>query len=515
MSNCPTLIEPLAKSTATGSGVLPNLNYANQDFSSIKTRLVSFIQEKFSGNFNDFVEGSIAIMLMENVAFVGDLLSFKLDQYGNEIFSDTVSEVANMFRIAKAQGFTPTPPIAASAMFSAIIQSPLATDLIIPAGLQFQLSSNGGQLFYELFPADSSKNPIFDEDIFITSGNISNTSIVGLEGRTLSENFTSAGETNQTYTLTSSPVLYGSIRVDVDGQRWTLVEYFTDSSGRNEYRIEYDSNWVAYVIFGNGTAGRSPSSGSVVTVTYRVGGGTRGNIITGFINTQRGFSVPSFDFSVPVTFRNYTKGDHGYDGDTIDDIRRKLPAWTRTQDRAVTGEDYKTLAEQFSSVTNGQIGKAVAVLRNYGCAANVVDLFVLAKDGTDGLSEISDELEVELIEYIDTKKMITDSVCVRDGVVVFVDMTIDVTIDKFYKKFKEELNQKILNRINQFFLLPNWEFGQSLKESQIIRNLSMKEILDIDITFSTTNPNNGGTVVTVAYYEIIRPDTITINLTFE
>jgi hypothetical protein len=52
---------------------------------------VDFIKEKFADEFTDFVESSLAIMLIENWAFLADTLSFKIDQVANEIFIDTVS----------------------------------------------------------------------------------------------------------------------------------------------------------------------------------------------------------------------------------------------------------------------------------------------------------------------------------------------------------------------------------------------------------------------------------------
>jgi hypothetical protein len=516
MSDCSFVLQPLDQSDVTSVSNLVNLNYTNQDFYSMKTRLVSFIQERFVDDFNDFVESDLGIMLIENWAFIADTLSFKMDQIVNEIFIDTVAELENAFRLCELIGFFPVPPIAAKAMFSATIQTPLSTDLVIPVGLRIDVPSGGVTLTYELFPADSLDNPIFDQDITIPSGSLTNTSIVGLQGQTIIDNFVGSGVPNQSLSLNSSPVIYDSIRVDVDGQRWDQVLYFTDSKSRNEYRVDFDSTWKAFIMFGNGMAGRSPSAGSQITVTYRVGGGTIGNIITGFVSAQRGFPVPGFNFSVSVSISNYTRGEFGYDGDTIDDIRRKLPQYAKSQNRAVTGSDYKTLTDLFVSPYNGQIGKSLAALRNYGCAANIIDLYILAKDGVDGLKEASDNLKAELSEYINQVKMMTDFVCIKDGVIVLVDVVLDIVVDKFYKKFGDEINAKIKQRMDAFFILSNWEYGENLRESDLIRGLAdMKEIDTIDATFTTADPENGGNIVTTQYYEIIRLDNLTINLVFQ
>ena len=481
----------------------------------MKTRLVDYIRQNFPDKFNDFVESDLAIMLLENQAFLSDLLSFKIDQNAQEPFIDTVTELENAFRICKNFGFQPQPPIAARSLWQATINNPLTTELVIPTPMDIDITSGGAATTIELFPADSDNNPIFNRDILIPAGAVQNFSIVGLEGRTFTETFEGTGEVGQTYTLGFSPVLWESVQVQVDGIGWTKVDYFTDSQRRLEYRVEFNSAWQAFVIFGTNRAGMIPSKGSKIRVTYRVGGGTAGNIVTGFVETQRVFSVEGFDFSVPVSFRNYTKGEFGYNGDTIEDIRRKLPAYIRTQNRCVTGLDYKTTADQFVTPYNGQVGKSTAVLRNYGCAGNVIDLYVLARNGIDGLALPGNELKVALQEEMEEKKMLTDWVCIRDGIIVNVDVAIDITLDKFYRKFEDEIRTRVERRVSQFFSLPNWDYSQTLKETDLIKAMSdIKEAASFDISFVTDDPENGGSVVTTKYNEIIRPDNVTISFMY-
>lgn len=513
---CPFDIQPLSQSEKIKTPQLASLNYTAQDYWSIKNRLRDIIKQKFTTDFNDLIESDLAIMLIELYAYLADLLSFKMDQNVNEVFIDTVTEIDNAFRLARLVGFQPTPPIAARAMISATINNVQSTDLMIPGGLLFNLVSNNKQINYELFPADSNNNPIYDEDIFITAGSLTNTAIVGVEGRTYRDLFIGNGTSGQTFTLSFSPVIFDSVRVSVDGIRWQLVDYFTDSQPRREFRVEYDSQYRAYVIFGNNTAGMSPSNGSQIEVIYRVGGGSIGNIITGFLNVQRNVNLDGFDFNVPVTFYNYTKGDFGYDGDGLEDIRTKLPIWIRMQDRCVSGTDYKSFADLFVTPFHGIVGKSTAVLRNYGCAANIIDLYILSLNGIIGLQRATDELKADLSQALEDKKMISDYVCIRDGVIVLVDVTIDIKIDKSYKKLKEELNIKVTNSVNNFFALPNWDYGQVLRDADLVKFLSdIKELNQIDVTYTTNDPENSGTIVTTKFNEIIRPDTISIAFLFE
>ena len=514
INNCPFDVIPYDQSRRIKNPSLVNINYTNQDFWSMKARLVDFIKERFADDFNDFVESSLAIMLIETWAFIADTLSFKIDQVANEIFIDTVSEVDNAFRLSQLVGFRPQPPIASRSLWSATINNILDTDLVIQSPVAIDISTEDGPKTVELFPMDSSNNPLFDDQIIISAGNFINTSLIGLEGRTRTQNEFGTGDISQFIAVNYGPVIADSVRVQVDGTDWVLVDYFTDSQPRKEFRIEYDPNYNAFIVFGNNRAGMIPSSSSEILITYRTGGGVSGNIVTGSVEIQRSYSVPGFGFRAPVTFRNYTKGEFGYDGDTIFDIKRKLPPYLRTQNRAVTGDDYETLANQFSTSYNGSIGKATVVLRNYGCAANIVDIYILARLGSQGLTEAGNELKVALKENITSKKMLTDYICIKDGVVIEADVNVDVIMDKFYKKFEDEYKDRILRKLDAFFSLNNWDFGQTLKSLDVVKEASdIKEIRSLDVNFVTDSTS--GDLITAKFYEIIRPATIDVNFIYE
>jgi hypothetical protein len=516
MSGCPIEITPYDQSGRIKTPQLINVNYACQDFWSLRNRLRDLIKERFADDFNDFVESSLAIMLIENWSFIADLLSFKIDQIANEIFIDTVSEVDNAFRLSLLVGFKPLPPIAARSSWLAEINNVLDTDLTISTPVIIDISTEDGPTTIELFAADSNKAPLFDEPIIVPAGSFRNATVVGLEGRTRSDSQTGTGEVNQFYQLSFGPVIWGSVRLQVDGVAWTQADYFTDSQPRREFRVEYDANYNAFILFGNNRAGISPSIGSQIQVSYRTGGGVVGNIVTGSVELQRNYIVPGFDFRAPVTFRNYTKGEFGYDGDTIEDIKRKLPAYLRTQDRVVTPDDFDTFVNQFATPYNGIIGKSTAVVRNYGCAANIIDIYILARDGSDGLKEASSDLKVVLQEALEEKKMMTDMICIKDGDIIEVDVAIDLVLDKFYRKFEDQYREQINRRVGLFFSLNNWDYGRDLKNIDLIKEVSdIKEIRTISLNFVTDDEANSGDMVSADFFQIIRPTNVEINFVYE
>lgn len=491
-----------------------NLNYTNQDFYSMKSRLVNFIKERFGTDFNDFVESSLAIMLIENFAFLADTLSFKIDQIANEVFIDTVTEIDNAFRLAKLVGLKPQGPIGSKALFTARITNVQSTDLVIETPFNFTLVSSGQEISYELYAADPLNRPIYDEPIVIKAGSLINSNIVGVAGRTYTNTFTSTGEINQVLILTYSSIINDSVRVFIDGQEWQRVDFFTSGIANKEFLVEYNSDYSVNVIFGNGQGGLVPTVGTRIDVEFRVGGSPNGDIVTGFASFETLVNPEGVPVSVPVTFTNYTAGQFGYSGDTTENIREKIPIYLRTQNRTVSGQDYKSYGNLFATNFNGVMGKCNPVLRNYGCAANIIDFYILVKQGLNGLQPANSQFKAEFLDALDEVKMFTDSICLKDGEIVLVDVLVEATLDRFYKKFEDEIKASMLTKIDVFFNLNNWDYGESLTDTDIIQALSdFKQPKSYEISMNTINDTNLK-LVTTKYYEIIRPENINISFIY-
>ena len=187
-----------------------------------------------------------------------------------------------------------------------------------------------------------------------------------------------------------------------------------------------------------------------------------------------------------------------------------------TQNRAVSGRDYKNFTDQFATPFHGKVGKSTAVLRNHGCAANIVDLYILTQQGDNGLLPAVNELKNDLTSELNDIKMMTDFVCIKDGVVVEVDVTVDIIMDKFFKKFQDEFEERIRIIVNNFFALHKWEYDQNLREGDLLRELGViKEAKTISMDFQTDDEDNSGSMVSTKFFEIIRPDQIDIGFTYE
>ena len=58
-----------------------NINYLGRDFNDLKTNLIEYAQTYFPNSYQDFNETSPGMMLIEMSAYVGDVMSFYVDQH--------------------------------------------------------------------------------------------------------------------------------------------------------------------------------------------------------------------------------------------------------------------------------------------------------------------------------------------------------------------------------------------------------------------------------------------------
>ena len=77
------------------------IRYTNRDFDSIRNELVNYAKRYYPDTFRDFSEASFGSLMIDTVAYVGDVMSFYLDYQVNESFMDTAVEYDNVLRLAK------------------------------------------------------------------------------------------------------------------------------------------------------------------------------------------------------------------------------------------------------------------------------------------------------------------------------------------------------------------------------------------------------------------------------
>ena len=71
------------------------------------------------------------------------------------------------------------------------------------------------------------------------------------------------------------------LRLEIDKELWEQVQTLDDAGPDDKvYMVSFESDGTTRVAFGDGQRGRRlPSGGPTITVSYRVGSGTSGNVV--------------------------------------------------------------------------------------------------------------------------------------------------------------------------------------------------------------------------------------------
>jgi hypothetical protein len=84
-----------------------NIQYINKDFSELRASLIDYTRTYFPTTYNDFTEASPGMMFMEMAAYVGDVLSFYLDNQLQETYLQYARQTNNLFELAYMFGYKP------------------------------------------------------------------------------------------------------------------------------------------------------------------------------------------------------------------------------------------------------------------------------------------------------------------------------------------------------------------------------------------------------------------------
>lgn len=241
-----------------------------------------------------------------------------------------------------------------------------------------------------------------------------------VQGQTVTDRFvTSTATSGYAVKLSQSPVIDGSVEVSVNGTPWSQTTAIGVLSEFAEvFKVKTFTTGETAVLFGDGTFGAAVPAEAAVTVTYRVGGGTAGNIELSTINTSVTGLLGTLSSPVSIQVSNSTSvGVGGQDPETLDQARVNIPYHTRTNDRAVTLADYQTIAQLYSSSLYGSVAYARATVRteNALLEGNVVSVYAWTTGPGGGLVPLTGQLKTAVRDYLQTKAVGTDYVQVLDG----------------------------------------------------------------------------------------------------
>lgn len=422
------------------ASLVPTIDYTNKDYQSIHEELIELVKAECP-DWTDFYESDFGMVIIDLFAYMGDMLNYYQDRIANEMFLSTAKQKESIAKILELIGYKVPLADAATVTLHFTCHPAIAEESkYIPRGTQVK-TANG--ITFETIEGYDVPNNATSADIIAVHG-ITKSFACGY----------SNGLPGQIFTLPDTNIIQDTIRITVGttAEEWSEVDYFVDSAALdNVFLVKQDR----YLMFGDGITGRIPIQGSAITAIYRTGGGLNGNVLA---NTLTSFvGTPP---AVVTSVTNPLPAAGGAEAETIERSRIQGPKELKTMWRAVTEEDFETLARAFSS----RISKVHAISSPFW----FTKVYLAPVAETDGTYTSFTAAELDDIrEYLLDRKMLCQDIEVSNGVNIPVNITgiVDILPTYIRSTVRESVNAAIEAAFNTE--TGEISFGESLYLSNI------------------------------------------------
>lgn len=279
-----------------------NINFNAFDFFSIKQSMVEYVKLYFPENFNDYIESSEFIALIEVFAYLGELLAYRYDINTHENIIDFAQRKQSVLRLAKYVSYKASRNIPARGL--------VRIDTISTSERVFD--SFGNNLSNRLIKWNDPNNPNWKDQFFLVMN------------RVLEQQFGSVSPNERKQVNDILFELYPLKNQPISGN---AIKYQTSTSG-----VNYDMELVSATLTDDGPEEERPQNNSQFNIVYGSDGLGDGSLTTGFfLYTKQGSLLrtrTSFDGILPnqtfdVNAENVNETDvwvNNVDPDTGDTI---------------------------------------------------------------------------------------------------------------------------------------------------------------------------------------------------
>jgi predicted phage baseplate assembly protein len=221
-----------------------------------------------------------------------------------------------------------------------------------------------------------------------------------------------------------------------------------------------------------------PRGATLVMMSYRLGGGRRGNVQPGTLKVLKS--------AVPYISRvlNHIPARNGADAESLDQAVLRAPQMLRTRDRAVTPEDFETLAQRAAGGAVARVRCLPAMNPN---EAGTVRLLVIPQSNTDLLKRgegmnpdlftLRPQLQQQILGYLSERKLLGVQVQLQEPEYVGVQVQTEVGLQPEYNNPRAQqevlfnLRMALYRYLNPLTGGPDgkgWPFGRPVYPSDIV-----------------------------------------------
>jgi hypothetical protein len=339
---------------------MTTFDYTSRDYYGIREDLLSRAATlPIGADWDTRSPADFGVMLVELWAYMGDILHFYVDRAAAEAYLRTATQRESVLALANLLDYSPLSLNSAQATITLGKTTGFVDGTVIAAGTSFIAPSRNNTENTVYFVSDEAITMTASAPTFVVS--VSEGTLVTSEqiiNSIVASGNTSNGLPSQRFILRNTSIVPSSVSINVyEGPvvsgaptpvEYLYVERLGDYTASDRvFTIEVAADGVVQVIFGNGTNGKIPSTNAAITADYLKSSGSSGNIpqerITSFSN-----NTPT---GVVIVGSSASTG--GFDEESITSLKANVPLLFRTQDRAVSLQDFKDLILRIPGVVKG------------------------------------------------------------------------------------------------------------------------------------------------------------------
>jgi hypothetical protein len=314
------------------------LDYTDRDFESARRRLFDLVRS-VRPDWTDESIANIGNVIIELGAHIVDVLCFCMDSEALEAFIASATRRESMIALGRLANYRLRTASAATVGVTVTLDSAALDDIEIPAGTFVRNADPVDVVRFQLL-----------EDLVINSGETS-----GSADAEHSENrqvvLETTGTVNLDVQLSEGPYLDEGIVVSTVGQGVfeEVTSLISSAADDAHYSVLVDANDKATVRFGDNVNGIAPTG--TLTITYKIGGGARGNVEANKLKILESSIVDGGGRVYRGTVTNPTAASGGEEREGVEEARMSIPEAIRAAgDRSVTKDDFEINARRVQGV---------------------------------------------------------------------------------------------------------------------------------------------------------------------
>ena len=472
---------------------MPNFDYTSRDYYSIREDLLSRAAElPIGASWNTRSTSDFGVMLVDLWAYMGDVIHFYVDRAAAETFVSTATQRESLVAFSNLVDYEPikmnaaeaTVTLVATDAWTGLVAIPAYTSFVAPA-----TNANEETVYFVTTTSASMAASTSPLVLDVTEG----TAVVDetpTNATTISGNI-SNGTPNQKFNLRYKNVLTNSLTVvvnegpvDINGVATAVSYRYVDrlidvTSYERVFTLSTSADNVSQIIFGNGINGKIPQSGASIKVSYIRSSGSYGNLsankITAFANNT----------PLGVRIQSSTAAIGGYDAESVLSMKANIPALLRTQDRAVSLQDFKDLSLRIPGVVKATASNAGSTVTIYPVPYQTD--YLLPSFGST--INISTDMRTNATTYFEPRIMIGASVTAASSVALTsVYITANVVVKDGY--VQRWVRDAVTAALDTLFTFDAVYFGQVLSLGEIYKLIMSVEGVDY-VSISRFNTSSG------------------------